>query len=126
MIRIETQFYDHENVHITPYVFSLVKNAKGVLNDLDLHQFIEYAQSAGLSPILRGEVEGNYTIFVPSRDAFKGKKYNIWRSFEALSFSCIQFSFIITSSHIFNALSPDACCPPEYQNFVFGHFFPLF
>ena len=40
------------------------------LVEMDLGQFQEYAQQAGLSGILRGDYGGNYTFFVPNAEAF--------------------------------------------------------
>ena len=44
-----------------------------VLDHLDMHEFVEYAQGSGLTNVLNGKAKGNFTIFVPSADAFAGE-----------------------------------------------------
>ena len=41
------------------------------LVELDLGQFQEYAQQAGLSGVLRGDLGANFTFFVPNAEAFR-------------------------------------------------------
>ena len=51
-----------------------VKSLGDIIAELDMGKFTEYAQQAGLQEILSGEAPGNYTVFVPSPEAFDGKK----------------------------------------------------
>ena len=48
-----------------------VKTVTQILQLLDLGQFEEYAQQAGLGSILSGRTAGNYTFFVPNAEAFR-------------------------------------------------------
>lgn len=49
-----------------------VKSIGDIIEELDMGQFIEFAQQAGMQDILNGDAPGNYTIFVPRPEAFEG------------------------------------------------------
>ena len=50
-----------------------VKSLEDVLLELEQDEFLEYIQQAGLIDELRGEASGNFTVFVPSLEAFQSK-----------------------------------------------------
>lgn len=50
-----------------------VKSLGDIIDEMNMGKFIEYAQQAGLQGVLSGKTPGNYTVFVPSAEAFDGK-----------------------------------------------------
>ena len=52
-----------------------VKTLHEVLMEQEHYEFLEYAQQAGVSEMLKGETETkeNFTIFVPSTECFQSK-----------------------------------------------------
>ena len=58
-------------VSMTDWLLVSVKTLEEILVDLDMLEFLEYAQQAGAADILRGRAQGNYTIFAPNADAFR-------------------------------------------------------
>lgn len=59
-------------IHVIDEVLlpSSVKSIGEVLSELNLHQFVEYAQQAGMANILDAESDEKFTIFAPSAEAF--------------------------------------------------------
>lgn len=50
------------------------KTMHEVLMEQEHYEFLEYAQQAGVSDILKGERTGeNFTVFVPSVECFQSK-----------------------------------------------------
>lgn len=48
------------------------KSLKEVMQELEMHEFLEFTQQAGTADILDGKAPGNYTLFVPSQEAISG------------------------------------------------------
>ena len=92
---------DNGVIHVldTLLVPDSVKAVADLLLEMDLGQFQEYAQQAGLGDILSGERPGNFTFFVPNADAFRRECCSFVRSLAAsatavdtvLNHSCHRF-----------------------------------